>query len=140
MKRPHQKLLALLFGLTATALISGSALAQPTLPVGDPKSVGMSAERLAVLDAGIQAEITKGNVAGVVVAVTRHGRLVHNKAYGYADLAARDVEKHVFQRAPAITRISEDGPSSGAGDCEPRSVPTGPRPQSPRRHAPSRSE
>lgn len=99
MKRSHLKLLALLFTITATSILAGSALAQPTLPSGDPKSAGFSSERLAVLDAGIQAEIDKGNVAGVVVAVARHGRVVHNKAYGYADLASRKPMRtdHLFR-------------------------------------------
>ena len=89
MKHPCLKFLALLFGIATTAVVSSTALAQPALPQGDAKSAGMSSARLAILDAGIQAEIDKGTVAGVVVAVARHGHVVHNKAYGYADLATR---------------------------------------------------
>jgi len=50
---------------------------------------GFSRERLAVLDRAIQAEVDSGRVAGVVVAVSRHDRIVHNKAYGFADAATR---------------------------------------------------
>jgi CubicO group peptidase (beta-lactamase class C family) len=50
---------------------------------------GFSGERLAVMDRAIQAEVDKGRVAGVVVAVARHGQVVHNKAYGFADVKTR---------------------------------------------------
>jgi len=50
---------------------------------------GFLRERLAVLDRAIQAEVDSGRVAGVVVAVSRHDRIVHNKAYGFADAATR---------------------------------------------------
>src|SRR5690606_14782659 len=62
------------------------AFAQPRFTSGTAESAGMSAARLAVLDAGIQEEIDEGRVAGVVVAVARHGTIVHEKAYGYANL------------------------------------------------------
>jgi CubicO group peptidase (beta-lactamase class C family) len=75
----------LMFGLALATFLTDVALAQ-----GEPESAGMSAVRLAVLDAGIQAEVDKGNVAGIVVAVARHGKVVHNKAYGYADIEARE--------------------------------------------------
>lgn len=51
---------------------------------------GLSPERVAVLDGAIQAEIDQGRVAGMVVAVARHGRVVHSKAYGYADRDRRE--------------------------------------------------
>jgi len=46
---------------------------------------GFSSARLAVMDQAIQAEVDAGNIAGIVVAVSRHGQIVHNKAYGFAD-------------------------------------------------------
>ncbi|MDX1562652.1 MAG: serine hydrolase domain-containing protein, partial [Gammaproteobacteria bacterium] len=48
-------------------------------------AAGLSPARLAVLDEAIQAEVERGRVAGMVVAIARHGRVVHNKAYGYAN-------------------------------------------------------
>ena len=51
---------------------------------------GLSPERVAVLDRAIEAEVERGRVAGMVVAVARHGRVVHSKAYGYADLESRE--------------------------------------------------
>lgn len=80
MKNTALKMTSLMLSLATAAFVPDAALAQR-----DPESVGMSAARLAVLDGGIQAEIDKGKVAGVVVAVARHGSVVHNKAYGLAD-------------------------------------------------------
>ncbi len=51
----------------------------------DETIAGFSAARLTVLDQAIQAEVDAGNIAGIVVAVARHGEVVHNKAYGFAD-------------------------------------------------------
>jgi CubicO group peptidase (beta-lactamase class C family) len=84
----------LLLSLALTAFVPHATLAQ-----GAAANAGISAERLAVLDAGIQAEIDKGKVAGVVVAVARHGTVVHNKAYGLADIASGEAMStdHLFR-------------------------------------------
>jgi CubicO group peptidase (beta-lactamase class C family) len=89
MKRSSLKLTGLLLGTAITLFLPHVALAQRNLMEAAPESAGMSAERFAVLDAEIQAEIDKGKVAGVVVAVARHGTLVHNKAYGFANLESK---------------------------------------------------
>ena len=59
----------------------------------------MSAARLAVLDAGVQAEVDQGNIAGIVIAIARHGRVVHNKAYGFANIEDREPMRtdHLFR-------------------------------------------
>jgi CubicO group peptidase (beta-lactamase class C family) len=71
-------LLALGCSLTGAAQIDG-------IPPGEPVALGLSAERLIVLDEAINDEIVGGRLAGVVVAVTRHGQLAHFKAYGQAN-------------------------------------------------------
>ena len=55
--------------LMALLLGSQTLLAQRDLTAARPESVGMSPTRLEALDAGIQAEVDKGNIAGVVVAI-----------------------------------------------------------------------
>src|SRR5437867_2294847 len=62
------------------------------LPSAPPGRVGISAERLARMDAVIQASIDKKELPGAVVLVARHGKVVWLKAYG-----ARAVEP---QREP----------------------------------------
>ncbi len=65
------------------------------LPLGSPATGGISAERLARMDAVIQAAIGKKELPGAVVLVGRHGKIVWRKAYG-----ARAVEP---QREPMTT-------------------------------------
>jgi CubicO group peptidase (beta-lactamase class C family) len=69
--------------LAAPALMM---LSSPVLSQG-AEDAGLSATRLAVLDRWIETEIEQGRAAGMVVAVARHGKVVHNRAYGYADRA-----------------------------------------------------
>src|SRR2546423_11995918 len=70
-------------------------VAQPVsaqLPSAIPAAQGISAERLARMDAVIAASIEKKELPGAVVLVARHGKIVWRKAYG-----ARAVEP---QREP----------------------------------------
>ena len=53
-----------------------------TLPVVAPASVGMSAERLARIDAAVAESIARKETPGAVVLAARRGRIVWRKAYG----------------------------------------------------------
>ncbi len=71
-----------LYRLVATALlltISAQLLAT-TLPIAQPASVGMSAERLAEIDQVIKQSIERKEMPGAVVLVGRRGRVVWRKA------------------------------------------------------------
>src|SRR3954447_12376022 len=76
---------------SATALtLSGqtpSLKHSPALREASPKSVGMSAERLARIDAMCNQAIAEGQVPGIVALVARHGKIVYHKAFGLADNA-----------------------------------------------------
>lgn len=52
------------------------------LPDAAPANVGMSAERLARIDAAVKASIVKHETPGAVVLVARRGSIVFRKAYG----------------------------------------------------------
>lgn len=52
------------------------------LPVAAPASVGMSAERLARIDAAVGEAIARKETPGAVVLAARRGRVVWRKAYG----------------------------------------------------------
>lgn len=71
----------------SAALVLGaavSALAQP-LPTSAPETVGVSSQRLQRIDAFFGHEIDANRVPGAVVAISRQGRLVYFKAFGFAD-------------------------------------------------------
>src|ERR1051326_3285946 len=62
------------------ALLVAPVCAQ--LPAALPSTQGVSAERLARMDAVINASIEKKELPGAVVLVARHGKIVWRKAYG----------------------------------------------------------
>ena len=69
----------------AAVSFAASAFAADPLPTATPKSVGMSAERLARIGEVLQADIDKGRLPGAVIAVARRGKLVYFQAFGYLD-------------------------------------------------------
>lgn len=60
-----------------------------SLPPVQPSEVGLSQERLARLDAVLDAAYRDGRIPGAVVLIARHGRVAHYKAIGMSDRAAR---------------------------------------------------
>lgn len=89
----------LLLAATAGALSSTRvAYGQPRV---GPEAVGFSARKLAALDAGMQAFIDRGQLAGVTTLVARHGKVVHLAAQGYADVVAQTplAENAIFRIA-----------------------------------------
>jgi CubicO group peptidase (beta-lactamase class C family) len=76
--------------LLASALLAGFGVTAGAaeLPTARPADVGLSAERLARLDAAMQAEVDAGRKAGIVTLIARRGRIAHLKAFGMADREA----------------------------------------------------
>src|SRR5947209_3671074 len=69
----------------ATSLLLLTLITQTlaaTLPVAQPATVGMSAERLAQIDQVVQQAIERKETPGAVVLVGRRGRVVWRRAYG----------------------------------------------------------
>jgi CubicO group peptidase (beta-lactamase class C family) len=65
--------------------LATTALAQDTMSVADPASIGFSAERLAQITAWYQTQIDAGALPGAVVAIARNGKLVYMRAVGHQD-------------------------------------------------------
>jgi len=62
-----------------------SAYKSPPLAVAKPELVGMSAERLARIDAVLESAVASGEIPGVVALIARRGKIVYYKAFGVAD-------------------------------------------------------
>ena len=75
-------------GLVTICVIAAVAVCGGEIPVAEPKSVGMSAERLQQIDAAMRRHIDDGKIQGVVTAVARRGKVVHFKAQGLIDVEA----------------------------------------------------
>jgi CubicO group peptidase (beta-lactamase class C family) len=104
LRRRALGLLAGVFGCAAVAATPALAL-----PKGKPEEQGFSAERLKKLDEHMQGMVDRGQVAGGVTLLARHGRVVHAKAFGRKALGGEAMPIN------AIFRIrSETKPITGA--------------------------
>ena len=52
----------------------------------DPSDAGFIPERLARIDSAIEAEIAADKIQGAVALIARHGTIVYQKSFGYADI------------------------------------------------------
>lgn len=87
---------------------AASARRSPSLKEAAPAPVGISAERLARIDAMCEQAIRDGDVPGIVALVARHGKIVYHKAFGMADNTAgrtlrRDDIFRIASQSKAIT-------------------------------------
>ncbi len=89
--------LALAAILAAAAPLAG----QPLPTAATPESVGLSAARVAHLDAVMKEYADKARVPGLVTLVLRHGKVAQFEAYG-----KQDVEKNVAMQKDTIFRIA----------------------------------
>ena len=75
-----------LFGILGAAAPPAAGAAART---ATPVELGFSAERLAAIDQFYQQQVERGEMAGMVLLIARHGRIVHHTAIGYTDLVSR---------------------------------------------------
>ena len=77
-------------GLAALVLLSWSlpAAAADPLPRAKPEAVGISSERLERIGQVLRADIERGRLPGMVVAIARKGRLAYYESFGYLDRQA----------------------------------------------------
>jgi CubicO group peptidase (beta-lactamase class C family) len=70
-----------------------------------PESVGFSSERLGKLDSGMKSLVDARKVAGMVTVLARHGKIVEEKTYGYADVASqKPMQKDTIVRIYSMTK------------------------------------
>ena len=77
----------------------------------DPSAVGLSVERLARLDAGMQRMVDEGKLAGIVTLLARHGKLVFADVVGHQDVSAsvpmaRDSIFRIYSMTKPITGVA----------------------------------
>jgi CubicO group peptidase (beta-lactamase class C family) len=113
MSRIHAGMRAVV-GILAVAGIFGDPCLAKAVPAADghaiataatPESVGFSSERLAAVHALIEREIDRGELAGAVTILARHGRIVDYRTYGVSDLArGTPMRQDAIFRAYSMTK------------------------------------
>jgi CubicO group peptidase (beta-lactamase class C family) len=68
--------------LTASWLLAAIVIRADELPRTRPDEVGLSAERLAHVKKIVQGAVDKGQTAGVVVLIARHGKVAYLETFG----------------------------------------------------------
>lgn len=82
-----------------------SSQVSPSLSEATPESVGLSAERIARIDAMAESAVEDGDVPGLVALVARNGQIVYHKAFGLADNATgRELKKDDIFRIASQTK------------------------------------
>ena len=91
-----------LLALTALVLpILAAPMAPLPVPTVKPEDVGLSSERLALIDRMIERRIAAGDIAGAVTIVARNGKVAHHSAKGVVDLESKQPMRtsHMFRIA-----------------------------------------
>ena len=83
----------------ALAVTAGSSYAQ-LLEIAAPESVGFSSVGLEAVTANLQEHVDNGDIAGVVAAVARDGKIIYYEALGMMD-----IEQVIPMREDALFRI-----------------------------------
>ena len=87
MPRIHFLRTSLFAAFLLLIVLPGNLTAQ-SLPTAVPEDVGMSSERLERLGENLQAYVDRGEMAGSVAIVVRHGKVAYLEAFGQQDIEA----------------------------------------------------
>ena len=99
LRRRALSFMAGVFGCAAVATTPALAL-----PKGKPEDLGFSAERLKHLDEHMQGMVDRGQIAGGVTLLARHGRIVHAKAFGHRALGGEPMPMDAIFRIRSETK------------------------------------
>ena len=95
---------ALLISLACLSLGAGG-YAEDSLPMAEPGSVGMNADKLQVVNEKMENLLAENRLAGGVVVVARRGKVVHFEAYGKRNLTTGEpMEKDTIFRIYSMTK------------------------------------
>ena len=100
MRRVLSSLVALFVGVVAA-----SAAGAGDLPTASPAELGFSAARLERLDHFYADKVQRGELAGIVTLIARHGKVAHFSALGSADLEKhKPIQRDTFFRLYSMTK------------------------------------
>jgi CubicO group peptidase (beta-lactamase class C family) len=93
------------------AALAAASMALGFAAAGDEIVAGLSRDRLERLDDHFHAYVDAGEIAGVVTYVSRRGQVVHQDAYGLADIEARrpmteDSYFYVYSMTKPVTSVA----------------------------------
>lgn len=97
--------------LVAAGLAGCQTEGRTSNTAGAPTSAGMSKERLQRMDDYFHRLVDEGRIAGVVTWIARRGEVVHEDAYGMADIAAQrpmanDTFFYVYSMTKPVTSVA----------------------------------
>lgn len=98
----------LIIGLSTIAL---GQTEERNLTTATPEDVGMNSAALKQFTEGLRDEVDKGQLAGIVTMVSRHGKLIQKDTYGYQDLEngipmQEDSIFRIFSMSKPITGVA----------------------------------
>ena len=97
----------IVFGLFLLTELSGVVVGQVSveIPSAKPSEVGMSAEKLQLVDKAMEELVEANKIPGGVVLLARRGKIVMNKAWGKMDLDSnRPMETDAVMRCFSMTK------------------------------------
>ena len=102
---------ALLLVVGVVLLGIGTHAEERDLAIVEPAAVGMSAEGLGELTAAMQGFVDRGELAGVVTVVARHGKIVHFDTLGKQDLVtgapmAKDTIFRIYSMTKPVVGVA----------------------------------
>ena len=118
MKRILSIITLICFSIISVTAQTKSIKNSPPLTEASAASVGMSQERLNLIDKMCQEAIDNNSVPGVVALVARRGKIVYHKAFGTSDASGKVLERNAIFRiasqskaitATAVMMLWEEG-------------------------------
>ena len=93
MKRILSIITLICFSIITVSAQTKSIKSSPPLSEAAAASVGMSQERLNLIDKMCQDAVDKAQVPGVVALVARRGKIVYHKAFGASDASGEVLKR-----------------------------------------------
>jgi len=118
MKRILSIFTLICFSIITVSAQTTSIKNSPPLVEALAETVGMSGERLGLIDKMCQEAVDNAEVPGVVALVARHGKIIYHKAFGTSDASGETLKKDAIFRiasqskaitATAVMMLWEEG-------------------------------